>query len=187
MFISGKKLLLLIVMSLILVVGAWASHDFCSFLDLNFTFGRQYIIYDEPEVFGNKTTFGPGAGLDYYFVLKSHSSYLGFDTSLEMYNFNEFHKYCDFKVSTNVKLHILSLRNVDFDLTGGVGADLVFRDDKDFGVYFLSRLGLDTVLRATDAFDVVVHTNAEITTQKGSWLVHVNGSAGLRLKFGGIS
>lgn len=180
-----KGIFLVVFLFLLTGAGLFASSDHTSTLDINYTFGRQYIFYDNQTVYNNKTTSGMGGGFEYSYVLKPHSTSIGFGTSFEFYRFSGFHDYLDVKVSANLKQHLFTIDSVDFDIAGGVGVDFVFREDGDKGLYFLGRLGLDVVLPGTETFDVVVHTGGEFTTQKGSWLFHLNGSAGFRWKFGG--
>ncbi len=183
---EGKFLVFFIITFFVAISCISASDSLhSSFVDVTYSFGRQYIFYDNTNTYTNRTTSGLGSGFEYNYALKPDSTYIGAGASLELYDFSSFHEYKDLKISATVKQYVYALEDVNLNLTGGAGVDLVFREDGDFGLYFLGRLGLEAVFPATEKFGVVVHTSGEYTNQKGSWLLHVVGSAGFRVYLGG--
>ena len=156
-------------------------------VDFSASYGLQYIYYTDTGSNTDKVTSGFGAAANFSIPAKNNKIRLSSGLSAEYYRYKNFHSYLDLKLSESVTYQIFpSETNATHRIYTGVGAgaDFVFRSDGDFGIYFLANTSLVYALRLNKHSDFLSGANADITLQKGSWLFHVQASAGIRVWLG---
>lgn len=144
----------------------------------------QHIFYDSDN-YQNRKTLGPGFSFSFDYAL-SHPVALGTNVTYEYESYKNFYSYHDLKVSLNAIVHLSKKdradRVVNFYALMGSGVDFVFRNDGDFGLYFLIRSGLAADFRLSTKVNLYVKPLVEMTFQKGSSVLHASLGIGATVK-----
>lgn len=148
-----------------------------SFAAIPFTF--QKIVYEDNTPDTRCSDCSAGFMISSY---KNESSdyAFGFETSLESFNFEDFHSYYDLKLSGNIRKRVLNTENSRMNcyLVLGAGSDIVIRDDRAFGCYLLVKTAFEARYSMNDNFDFVFGFCTATTFQKGSKVLHLNNYIG---------
>lgn len=157
-------------------------------LDISGSYGLQYIFYTSPtDGNPNKYTTGLGASGAFSIPTKNRRIRASARLSTEYYNYKDFHSYHNLKLSGNIMYRFFPSDNSStcrLFVSAGPGADFVFRDDGDFGIYFLGNTGLLFTNKLNNGTDFIAGANSDITLQKGSWLFHLCAVSGIRIRLG---
>lgn len=152
--------------------------------DLSMSHGLQYINYTETGNEKDKVTTGFGAAIGFSYPSTNDKIRLSTNFSAEYYRYKDFHTYLDLKLSGSIIFLIYPSKTTATHriYAGfGAGADLVFRSDGDFGIYFLANSSFVYALRLNKQSDFLSGLNTDLTLQEGSWLFHIRASAGIRV------
>ena len=116
------------------------------------------------------------AGFSAYYLFNDYVS-IGTDISCEYHNFPDFHSYHDLKADVGFRSILLPLNEketIRLNYSFKVGADFVFRDDKDFGCYPLIVIaGFDFSFKLNDRSSIKTGVDFAQTYQKGSDVFHI--------------
>lgn len=178
-----KKLISVITVFLFALSGLFAASTITVGPSINY----QHIFYNY-RTYPEKRAFGPGFFVSYdYDVIDS--LILDSTVSYEYEPYKDFYKYHDLKISINATILIVPTdmpdAKVKLHATMGCGVDLVFRNDGDFGLYFLNRVGLIMDIRLSCKTVLCIRPVIEITLQKGSFLIHSSLGVGAAFKLRG--
>ena len=151
------------------------------------SFNYQRIIYDS-DYYPNRKTIGPCFSFSFDYSAYEHIQF-GANVTYEYESYRNFYKYHDLKVSINATVHLSyrnrTERNVNIFVLMGSGVDFVFRNDGDFGLYFLTRLGLILDIRLTEKTSIYIKPVGELTFQDGSTVLHSSAGIGVTVLLGG--
>lgn len=171
-----KKILALWLVLFISLTYAFAGNTFISVIPLS----KQHIFYEDyipKERFSN---VGIGLKASHYFNTSSNFAF-GCESSFEFFNYEDFYSFYDIKLSGNCKVSLENFSgerlNTSFIL--GVGSDIVEREDKDLGCYFLVNAQLEASYKVSEKFEVLCGLCGASTFQKGSWVLHLNSFIGI--------
>lgn len=147
----------------------------------------QHIFY-ESDIYGNKNTLGPGFSFAFDYPLV-HPIDLEANVTYEYESYKDFFSYHDLKLSANLILKFFNnsetVSRVNLYLLTGCGVDFVFRNDGDFGLYFLIRDGFLLDFGITEKVTLYFKPIVELTFQKGSAVLHTSEGIGVSVNLGG--
>ncbi len=178
-----KGVLVSIALIVMLAVGGtvFASGNHTDSLTISPSFSFQRIFYNAGD-YEDRNGFGLGMDVSYDRFVRNRNAF-GFACSYEYFVYNEFFNYNDFKVQVTGKLQ-LNKGSMDdkakFYFTGGAGCDMVLRSDKDFGVYPLINLGIETAFKSSENMDTTFRLNSGLTIQDGSIVLQAEAGIGIR-------
>lgn len=138
--------------------------------------GSQVIFYDNYNP-TSRHTIGGGVNLHYDRIIKENLA-AKLSAGIEYFNYPGFHRYLDLKTKAGIMSLIANCNIADkpstLYFTAGAGCDFVFRDDNDFGGYFLGAAGLQLNVKESENLDLVLATDAEVSFQNGSRVIHIS-------------
>lgn len=151
------------------------------------SFNQQFIFYSS-DYYQNRQTVGPGFSCSFDYTV-SHPIKLLTNATYEYESYKDFFSYHDLKISANFIFkffnNIETVSRVNLYLLTGYGVDFVFRNDGDFGLYFLIRDGFLLDFGITEKVTLYFKPIVELTFQKGSAVLHTSEGIGVSVNLGG--
>ncbi len=187
---KGKRVLALLFLVMVCISVLPAKNAMVHSIGMEALVGRQNVYYKNPK-YKNRDSIGFGGGIEYTYRI-GDTTWVGAGVSLEEYRFEGFFDYHDLKMTAEVKQRLFSFSDerIDFNVIGGLGADMVFKSDGDRGIYFLASGGVSLELFHSEAgwdeSSLSLKFEAQGTFQGGSTVLHLIGSIGLSLPVAGV-